>query len=381
MWSFKIKIQDWLLIALFFISWQVMFVSSPVWRILKVFIVIGSFIYLFSKTSVRKFKSWTTIFVAVIIIATVIGFINKYIDSRSVVDGVLYALNLFDLFLLAIYVEKKRQIQRYFDTLFWIGLVYAFLSIASIFMLNKSEQGGKTYLFGSKFVTCYLLFFFVSLVLTRYGHKMKHMKVYALICCLLLGIVAFISLQIDSTTGVVAAGIMVVFILAPGKMQKWFGNSKALVMTLLVMAVVPVVFQSVLSFGFVQHFISRFDETSSINGRLRIYQKLFEIINNRPLLGYGYGNTIVSQIVSFGNAQNGMLNFAINYGFLGVLSFLACSASVLHKVIINERYLPLLSFVYMMIFCSSIEVSFNNLFFISLYTLMICGRQEEIKHG
>ena len=58
---------------------------------------------------------------------------------------------------------------------------------------------------------------------------------------------------------------------------------------------------------------------ASYKGRLIIYEKITRIIEQKPWFGYGYMSDIVNQVVTFGNAQNGLLDMIVQYGIVGLI--------------------------------------------------------------
>ena len=57
-----------------------------------------------------------------------------------------------------------------------------------------------------------------------------------------------------------------------------------------------------------------------MTGRTPIYDCLELLINEKPVFGWGYGNTAVMALVGYGNAQNGIAELMVNYGAFGVLA-------------------------------------------------------------
>ena len=41
-----------------------------------------------------------------------------------------------------------------------------------------------------------------------------------------------------------------------------------------------------------------------------------------PYVGWGYGSPVVSEVVGYGNAQNGIMELLVRYGIVGTVGFL-----------------------------------------------------------
>lgn len=126
----------------------------------------------------------------------------------------------------------------------------------------------------------------------------------------------------------------------------------------------------------VQYFIMQvLGKGASYKGRLIIYEKITRIIEQKPWFGYGYMSDIVNQVVTFGNAQNGLLDMIVQYGIVGLICwgiFVYCSCRSMN----DDRYWPISIFVYSLIFASYIEIPFNLFFYLALAILSVFGKYD-----
>ena len=101
---------------------------------------------------------------------------------------------------------------------------------------------------------------------------------------------------------------------------------------------------------------------------------MFTIIEKRKFFGYGYLSNAVSNVYGWGNPQNGIMDLLVNYGCVGTVAFIllcmsvfqgiACTKQVSDKKL--EIIYPIVAFIYSMLVCSIMEVSFGRYFFLAL---------------
>ena len=94
--------------------------------------------------------------------------------------------------------------------------------------------------------------------------------------------------------------------------------------------------------------------------------------------GYGDATQIVAKVVGYGNAQNGILHIFVQYGVLGVSSFIfMCSKAISKVKKSGEENLaiayPILVYTNIMIVCSLVEICFSYNFLFGIALLNACG--------
>lgn len=107
---------------------------------------------------------------------------------------------------------------------------------------------------------------------------------------------------------------------------------KPLIVTISVVAsgLVAIILEAIMNIPTIGAYLASIGKTGNILSRTLIYKNLAEIIERKPLIGYGYGSAIVSRY--FGpNAQNGLAQVMIYTGILGtflmlLITFYCCKA-------------------------------------------------------
>lgn len=101
-----------------------------------------------------------------------------------------------------------------------------------------------------------------------------------------------------------------------------------------------------------------FNRTTTVYGRFEIYNNYLQtLLLNRFWLGYGYSNGVMLTVTGvFGNAQNGLLEQMMNFGFIGVVAILVTVFYALRQKR-NLSYMAIL--LYAMIVAAIFEVTIN----------------------
>ena len=121
-------------------------------------------------------------------------------------------------------------------------------------------------------------------------------------------------------------------------------------------------------------------EDLTLTGRVGIYAKLGAVLNESPLIGFGWGNSYVTSLMyEIGsNLQNGLLNMYIEIGLLGCFLYLTLIIFLMKYSIKNKSSYPIICFIYMMLVLSSIEIIYTN-YFTSFVTLLLLNDAESVK--
>ena len=130
--------------------------------------------------------------------------------------------------------------------------------------------------------------------------------------------------------------------------------------------------------NFVTYLLMKYSHTSKIlTGRLDMYLIALNEFGKSPIIGYGINCTVVEDLLTWGNAQNGLLKIMLDFGIVGAVSFfLVCFSALMQKgkrpANLSIKY-GLLSFLYGMLVCSLVEINLDTLFMIglALYSVMI----------
>ena len=142
-------------------------------------------------------------------------------------------------------------------------------------------------------------------------------------------------------------------------------------------AVVPFIINTVLHNNIVRYVIfDLFHRTSTVYGRFEIYNNYLQtLLQNKFWFGYGYSNGVMLTVTDvFGNAQNGLLEQMMNFGFIGVVVILITIFYALRQKG-KLSYMTIL--LYAMIVAAIFEVTINWFFWMALFSVQYLN--EEIQ--
>lgn len=111
-------------------------------------------------------------------------------------------------------------------------------------------------------------------------------------------------------------------------------------------------------------------EDLTLNGRLNIYAILPKVFEGHWLFGYGYGSDTITNLIGYGNAQNGILQYVLDGGLIGLGALIGCwmhCLGIAHRH--SKRSWPMVCAMYGFAVCALAEVCFNNNFMLVLAIL------------
>lgn len=295
------------------------------------------------------------------------GYINYGIDN-SFFQSVLYALML-----LMAYLTFNCAVTRYGETevcnAVCIFLILV-MTVIDILIIISGGTGtyitGRTdyfYYIGSKFVVSYLNMFLLALLMWRYKTKNN------ILLFIVAGIMIITCYFVDCMTGVTGILTMLIMYLLKDKICSIASKPIVVVAAVIASGVFALVMQFVVSLSAVQWFLRTVVHTDlELTGRAGIFAILWRLFSEKPIWGYGYGNTAVKGFLGYGNPQNGLFDIAISYGIVGVIGFLFVVYQVVKSRDDCEKkdMFPILTFIYGMIICGTVEINFSILMLIGL---------------
>lgn len=112
-------------------------------------------------------------------------------------------------------------------------------------------------------------------------------------------------------------------------------------------------------------------EDLSLTGRMELYTLLYPLILKAGLWGGGFGSYVAATLKYHGwyNAQNGLAEIILTYGFIGGITFLTLVFHSIAKATNKNIIVYLTIFVFIVI--AIVEVPFNRVFFLLLSLLQI----------
>jgi hypothetical protein len=116
------------------------------------------------------------------------------------------------------------------------------------------------------------------------------------------------------------------------------------------------------------------EDIYSQSGRSNVFLQLPEICFEKPWLGYGYGASfgLLMDLTSTADAQNGLWQLIVDFGFLGSLSFIVIIFYCLFSTKKVTRSGPIYEYFYITILISFFEIGYSNeLLFFALFAYFL----------
>lgn len=322
-------------------------------------------LYLFFKYVHRAkyMKSMATVIALYALTVTVSSMLNQ-MAYNTVIASALYGVQILATFFLINSYMKKRSLRSCLKLIFMTWTVILLINdIAMLFVRYDFSNPGEEYLIGSKFAVSYFHCFWLALF---YAVKKKKKHISGKLLPLFGSVyVVFICAKVTCTTGVIAAFSLIIMILLSDKVRE--------VMTFRFSPIVLVTAINILIFGsyglfqtkLFQHImINVLRKSSNMTGRFQIWNIIFGLIAEKPLLGHGYYSGAVNAVLNYGNPQNGILKLLLDSGIIGLLLYaamvlIAFSNKNLKKS--GKEIYPIVCFYYAMLIASFVEINLTNM--------------------
>ena len=309
-------------------------------------------------------------------IITVICTVKNLGMTSRTVNAIVTGMRYVVIFMVYCQLSIETTAQEVADTVFKI--LFAVTTIEDLTVLITAGHGIVNdgtlayFLFGNKFGVSYLHLFTLALLLFHISMTKGFSArkpffwvywVYSIAMCLIA----------DCNTGVIGCLVIGVMTFIAGKKDKFIKAIDSPLVYLLVfigLTFLLVGTDVIVNNRFLATLLQKYSHTNKIlTGRLDMYQIAIYAILQKPFLGYGINNTVVSDTLTWGNAQNGLLKILLDYGVIGTIAFLnVCRKSIYQRVKgnINEIVFPLLTFLYSMAVCSMVEINLSGYYFAGL---------------
>ena len=282
-------------------------------------------------------------------------------------------------------------------------MLYWVPSIITVFAQGRNviDNANNVYFIGNKFNVAYLNVVMLCLLLFLNNERKENcsrsfvLKINSkkIGVFLFYAMIVFIDYYMKAYTGL----FMILFILILAILsrylqfriaKKWSGFlnfiGKPLIVTISVVAsgLVAIILEAIMNIPTIGAYLASIGKTGNILSRTLIYKNLAEIIERKPLIGYGYGSAIVSRY--FGpNAQNGLAQVMIYTGILGtflmlLITFYCCKAGGKSK---GSQSAAFLYAIYAFILSATVEITYGGTFFILLAFYCACGWEKKLSRG
>lgn len=348
----------------------------PYYSYMKLNIVISIILILISKPTLKTLKE--NLF---IIFFSIIIFISTYfyqMSNYNFLNGIRYSLQFLSLFFTTNSLIKKNGVKEtvkyfYYTSLFII--IFSDISVLAKIKISNYEKLDN-YIFGNKFILSYLHLLTYSLM-TTHDNLNNNKKIIKKILFSILSL--FICFYTNCLTGSIGIIIFTLLVFFPfkDKIKKILSEPSSIFIALYLLELLFIMCLMIYDLPFFQNIIKFvLNKEITFAGRYTIYTILPSIIGEKWLLGYGYNTSIVSTILGWGNAQNGLLQCLIDFGIIGTIMFFVSWYKCIN-IKYDKNNWPLYCAIYSFMICSLFEVCFKFYFFIILCLLFNIGINQK----
>lgn len=309
------------------------------------------------------------------------------IAYTQVARGFTSALLMVDIFLFVGRYEKKRGAEKLINILYKMSKIYVIANIVwiiGLIVVGKLQDAVlNEFLFSrGKFPTAYVLLFYLMFFYmcwngNRFIPARFKKKLFVLLAVSCIGICSLI----ETATGILAILALIILSIFGGHIEKIIKNPLVIVALIILSMFFVFLLGEILQIELVQNFIVNIlHEDLSLTGRMALYSMLFPLVMKSGLWGGGFGSYVAATLAYHGwyNAQNGLAEIILTYGFVGGITFLLLvfSSFIYAKNRSRVLYLTILVFVIVAI----VEIPFSSSFILllSLSQINYDGRLEFI---
>lgn len=327
----------------------------------------------------RDFNPYAVVFLIVSCLSTAInlGISSRFVNAVTTNMGYLLLVSGFYICFKHASVEKTMK-------LIWKFLLFELLVVDVFILVTHGKGYGGSgvlayYLIGNKFAVSYTHMLFLAVML--YQLRRERTKcvsvtmsiIYSAMSIIYSAISIFICHYVNCNTGMIGClAIVVLYFISHsiGFIYKLMSKWSIFLVVFCGLTFLLVGTDYLISSPFLQNIIKNIlHRDLTLVGRIDMYRITINAIQEHPILGHGINSTYVSQVLSFGNAQNGILKMILDYGIVGLVAFLllckSCLQNIKNENAIRES-LSIVTYLYGMAICSMVEINISALFMMGL---------------
>ena len=304
----------------------------------------------------------------------------NHLPENTVVAAAFYMIQIIVIFITVQSYLKKYSLK---DLINCVVIIFLFLCIFTdvlmLFVEYNFENSSEHYFIGSKFAVSYLHCFTLAMMCFLNDRRRRHFIFSSVRIAAFSIMSVLVIIHVHCTTGIVAILASILLLILPKSKLCIFMSEKVLIIVTSVMNFLIFGSYSLLTTPVIQDMvINVFHKSANLTGRLQIYKIIILTIQKRFFIGYGYFNNVIENILSYGNAQNGIMKILIDSGFLGLIGYIGIVYFGINKRYKDETYWPFFVFLYIMIVASAVEINLTHM--LVFFTIaIISGSGKRIK--
>ncbi|MDY4576874.1 MAG: O-antigen ligase family protein [Anaerobutyricum hallii] len=301
--------------------------------------------------------------------------IRYYAGITSIFLSITYFFQYVTPFFVCDYLVRHYGLKKMVQGLLGATVFITVIMDASVFLGLDVDathyQNLISYFFGNKFMVAYLH----MQILGIYGEYL-YLKKGCLgererVKLLVVGVYSiFLCLKVGCSTGIVGNLIVAILLVVPMKKNviELLSSRKFIMIFLVVTNIALVGSDFLVNVPVFKYFIENvLHESITLTGRYKIYAMLPDLFKEQLLFGYGYNRDIFANLIGYGNAQNGILQYMIDCGLVGTTLFvLNWMNSMKGAQSRQEVSWPLVAAVYGFAICGLVEVCLKLNFIVLL---------------
>lgn len=265
-------------------------------------------------------------------------------------------------------IYEKRGVVHVLKTLFFALLIILLINdILMIFIPYDFTSPSERYLIGNKFaVSYYHCFLFILLKSYSIVCVSHNKELYERLTYVLGAFAAIICSIVHCSTGLIVCVASFILILIPLNFKELFLNKYGVGILLFIEDFLIFGSAQLLKHPLVQAFIVNvLGKSGNFTGRFKIFDVLDGVIAKKPLLGYGYNTVtdIITEICGYGNAQNGVKQLLIQFGYIGTaLLFIVLFIFIGKNKDNDDTSHNMFVMLFALSIASAVEITLSNLF-------------------
>ncbi len=340
-----------------------------------------SMLYLIKKINIlflKRYKTFNLAFLSFI----AVSILSCVINNSGFTNSIIFFIKIFILLIFTEYMHYQNKDNIVVKQYGFLYLLYVVLSIVIQYMHPELfELNRNNYLIGNKFAVSYAAFMSV-IFLNSYRKKYKlttlNLGFFYLLLLIFSILVCFVT---DCNTGLICCVSYILFDFFDLKKAK--SGSIVLIVALLSSTLLLFFRNYFLNLPLVKHLvIDVLHRNLTLSGRVQIYEKMFDIIFQKKLLGYGYNNSynILYPLIQAPNTQNALVEWWFSSGIIGLclllVSIYICFENLKKNSSSQFNEKSFVIGIYIFLILGSIEITIGTAFFVLLLFLNI-GNIEE----
>ena len=311
--------------------------------------------------------------------------LNKNSDTSSLYNTIMYLFKGILIFFVLEYISFIRKTKLCMKILYVATMSFSILSDVLMFIIpskfSVTDISGignefNSYLLGNKFNVVYFHIFATVFFICLCEQKLLKKKLLLFLHMLILFLV---SLYTQCSTGVVATICLLGLYISKDFLIIRLKNCVSAIISIVFFDCMLLVNATILQIPTIANFIENvLKESSDLTGRLQIYKLTENALKDSMWWGYGIDNNyaISQKFVHAANLQNGILDYMISFGIIGMILFLALIIITLKKGKESKNSLWMLLYIFIII--SSVEVTFRSNFMCILALIAFSSDRIEI---